>query len=97
MARKELERSLEDRCVQRIEALGGLALKLQIPGVRGFPDRSILMPGARVWFCEFKRLKTGRVSAQQVKWAKVLRGLGFKVFFIDDDAQFEAALKELRL
>ena len=36
--KRELERTLEDRCVARIEALGGLALKLSIPGVRGFPD-----------------------------------------------------------
>lgn len=90
--KRELERSLEDRCVARIEALGGRALKLVIPGVRGFPDRTILMPGHRIWFAEFKRLKTGRVSAQQVRWSEVLGNLGFRVDFIDNAAAFEAAL-----
>ena len=43
-----LEITLETRCVATVEARGGLALKLQIPGVRGFPDRTILMPGQPV-------------------------------------------------
>ena len=93
MTRKELEADLEARCVARIEALGGLALKLVIPGVRGFPDRTVLMPGARTWFAEFKRIKTGRVSAQQLKWHTDLTRLGFSVYFVDDDAGFETALR----
>lgn len=106
MPRKlELERALETRCVERIEALGGLALKLLIPGVRGFPDRTILLPGTRspaygivtgkgrVFFAEFKRLKSGRVSAQQHRWRVLLHQLGFGVYTIDTDEQFEDALK----
>jgi len=83
-----LEITLETRCVATVEARGGLALKLQIPGVRGFLDRTILMPCQSVWFAEFKRLKTGRVSAQQHEWARRLRALGFGVYFIDTWAQF---------
>ncbi len=92
MTKRELEGALENRCVARIEALGGLALKLSIPGVRGFPDRTVLAPGKllsnghdrhspdsyappRVWFFETKRLKTGKISAQQHKW-RVRRGAG---------------------
>lgn len=92
----ELEARLEDRCVKRIEQRGGLALKLKIDGVRGFPDRTILMPGKPVWFAEFKRLKTGSISAQQLQWEYVLRQRGFGVYFIDTDQQFqEAMVKEL--
>lgn len=87
-----LEIALEDRCVAEIERRGGMALKLHIPGVRGFPDRTILMPGRRAWFAEFKRLKTGRVSAQQDEWARRLRALDFDVFFIDTWEQFVQAL-----
>jgi hypothetical protein len=93
LTRKELESALEDRCVQRIENLGGLALKLVIPGVRGFPDRTVLLPGANIFYAEFKRLKTGRISAQQFEWHKKLTRLGFSVYFIDDDVGFETALK----
>lgn len=90
----ELEAKLEDRCVAKIEARGGLALKLSIPGVRGFPDRTILLPGARVWYAEFKRLKTGRVSAQQHRWRVLLHQMGFGFYTIDNDADFDAALEK---
>lgn len=83
-----LESTLEARCAAEIEARGGMALKLAIPGVRGFPDRTVLLPGRHVWFAEFKRLKTGRISAQQHEWARRLRALGFGVYFIDTWAQF---------
>ncbi len=99
--RRELESALEQRCVQRIEDLGGQALKLVIPGVRGFPDRTVLTHGVpnlgipgHVFFAEFKRLKSGRVSAQQERWHKILTGLGFGVYFIETDAEFEAALQK---
>lgn len=103
MTKPELESALEQRCVAKIEAAGGLALKLLIPGVRGFPDRTIFMRGPSdaavpwrnvrgVWFAEFKRLKTGRVSAQQHRWRVLLHQLGFGVYTVDDDAQFDAAM-----
>lgn len=89
----ELEAKLEDRCVAKIEARGGLALKLSIPGVRGFPDRTCMLPGATLFYCEFKRIKSGRVSVQQVRWKAVLWKLGYNVYVIDNDADFDAALE----
>lgn len=86
----ELEAALEQRCVAKVEAAGGLALKLQIPGVRGFLDRTVLVDGL-VFFAEFKRMKSGRISAQQTKWARDLGRSGFGVFFIDTDQQFDDA------
>lgn len=109
MTKHELEAALEQRCVDRIEALGGMALKLVIPGVRGFPDRTMLLPARvtlrvgewanvthtpRIWFAEFKRLRTGRISAQQHKWRVLLHQMGFGVYVIDTDEQFEEALKK---
>lgn len=95
MPRKhEIEADLEARCVARIDALGGMALKLSIPGARGFPDRTILMPGANVWYAEFKRLRTGAISAQQHRWRVLLTQLGFGVYFVDSDVTFEAALEK---
>lgn len=94
MPKIELESSLEERCVQIVERLGGMALKLQIPGVRGFPDRTILMPGAKVWFAEFKRIKSGRVSSQQLRWIERLSRAGFSAYVIDNEADFEKALRK---
>lgn len=98
MTRLELEAALENRCVAKVEAAGGMALKLSIPGVRGFPDRTLLLPEtgtgpAHVAFMEFKRLKTGKVSSQQHRWRVLLHGMGFSVYFIDDDAGFDEAMK----
>lgn len=91
MAKIEKEVSLEERCVQRVEQLGGLALKLQIPGVRGFPDRTVLIEGQTIFF-EFKRGKGGRVSTQQNRWAERLQNRGFPVYFIDNESSFEHLL-----
>ena len=92
LGRVELESSLEERCVQMVERLGGLAIKLQIPGVRGFPDRTIML-GRHIWFAEFKRIKTGRVSSQQKRWAERLAKAGFATYFIDNEAEFEKTLE----
>jgi hypothetical protein len=91
VSKPELEAALETRCCDKIEARGGLALKLSIPGVRGFPDRTILV-GGKVFFTEFKRLKTGRVSAQQERWAERLSKAGFKTYFVDTDYDFDTIL-----
>lgn len=77
--------------MQRIEAMGGLALKLQMPGVRGFPDRTIMF-GRRIFFVEFKRSKGGKISTQQTRWAERLRKAGFAVHFIDSETEFEHIL-----
>ena len=95
MPRKiELEAQLEDRCVAKIEALGGMALKLSIPGVRGFPDRLVFLAGCRVWAPEFKRLKTGRASAQQYEWQRRLAAVDINMIFIDTDTEFDEALEK---
>lgn len=88
----EKESSLEERCVRRVEQLGGLALKLQIPGVRGFPDRTVLIEGHTIFF-EFKRAKGGRISSQQNRWAERLQDRGFPVYFIDNESSFEHFLQ----
>ena len=89
----ELEHNLEERCVAKVERMGGEAVKLQILGKRGWPDRTVLLPCGRVFFVEFKRKKRGRVSAQQAMWIKVLSRLGFAVYIIDNDKDFDIALK----
>lgn len=88
----ELERDLELRCVAKIEACGGLALKLRPPTGRGFPDRTCLLAG-RVFFLETKRAKVGVIAAQQSTWRRLLTLAGFGVYFCDNDADFDAALE----
>ncbi len=84
------ENDLESRCVQKIEALGGEAWKLVLLRRRGFPDRSIFLPGIPAFFVEFKRPKKGRVSAQQTEVKRRLTELGQTVYVVDN---FPAFLK----
>ena len=93
MTKIELEKALEARCVAKIEARGGLALKLVILGMMGWPDRTILLPGRIVFFCEFKRRKVGKFSAQQGTWRQKIVFLGFGYYTVDTDAQFDTALE----
>ena len=95
MTKLELEAALEDRCVAKVEARGGLALKLAPAGTRGFPDRTILMPQS-MFFAEFKRRKVGAVSAQQHKWRVLLHSMGYGYYTIDTHEQFDAAMERER-
>ena len=102
MVKIELERELENRCVAKVEAIGGKALKLKLEGVRGFPDRMVLLPpkgkhisgDGRVFFVEFKRAKVGVTSRQQVTWGLILGFLGFHTYNVDTDAEFDAILED---
>jgi hypothetical protein len=88
----ELESALELRCVAKVEARGGLALKLRPPTGRGFPDRFIILRG-KVWAVEFKRPKVGVVAAQQNTWRRLLTLAGLGVYLCDTDEQFDAAME----
>lgn len=88
---KLLEKNLKDA----ITETGGLCLKLLSPWFTGFPDRTILMPGGRVYFAEIKT--TGKKpSARQLFVHELLRKLGFIVFIIDSKETLQAALHEIQ-
>ena len=60
-----LEKDIEAYFVKAVESLGGEALKLEVKGRRGWPDRLAILPGGRVVFVELKR-HSGKASALQV-------------------------------
>jgi len=95
--KRELEIALENRCVERVEAAGGLALKLQIVGVRGFPDRSIFFPSRAPFFVEFKRDTIGRVSKQQEAWLRRMKKIGLNIYVVNSDDAFEHVLTQENL
>lgn len=71
------EAKIENAICAYVASRGGLALKLQLAGQRGFPDRTFLLPGGIALFVEVKRLRGGKVSHEQERWIKKLRALGF--------------------
>jgi len=89
------EKTIETKLVKKIKAAGGLALKLTCPGFDGIPDRLVLLPGGIIAFVELKA--PGQVPRPlQLARHKLLRGLGFNVYVIDDEQQIEILLTRIR-
>ncbi len=84
------EKSIEDDYCAWIDDNGyGIALKLYLAALMGWPDRTVLLYGGRIIFIEFKDPDTGEQSPQQEYWQTMLEGFGFKYYLCDSlvDAQ----------
>lgn len=81
--KKIRESDVEDAFVARVKSLGGIARKFRTPAFNAAPDRIILLPGARISFCELKRPGETPTPAQQREHV-LLWSLGFVVDVIDN-------------
>ena len=90
-----LENKVEDRLVLRVEAAGGLCLKLKLCSAVGWPDRTILLPGGRIAFAELKRPVGGRRGPLQGWWRATLQRLGFRCEFLKTFQEVEDFLCSL--
>ena len=72
-----LETPIEKAFVRRVESFGGMALKF-LSTTNGWPDRLVLMPGARASFAECKKHK-GELRELQEYRRKQLTDLGYRV------------------
>ena len=86
------EASIEGYLRERVEALGGVCIKLSPVGLRGVPDRLIVLSGPRVIFVELKRPNGGVISALQHWWRKRLLALGCEHHFVKTRAEVDALL-----
>lgn len=77
------EKEIEKYLVDLVEDNGGLCLKLELNGQRGFPDRTVLWPATDSWpgfrpartdFIEVKK-SGGKISKQQDKWLEKLHSV----------------------
>jgi hypothetical protein len=80
------EQQLENKYCHEVERRGGVAYKFVSPGLRGVPDRLILLPipeehreivSKYVKFREFKHPSRGRLAELQRRQIMVLTGMGF--------------------
>lgn len=79
------EKQVEAAFCRFANSLGCWPLKLKLNGLRGFPDRSILMPNGKIIFIEFKSpTGKGKVSPQQKAVLKKISDLKFPAYVIDD-------------
>lgn len=82
------ERDIEKWLREKIQQLGGVAMKFTSLGNDGVPDRIAILPGGQVWFIELK--KDGEVPTKIQEWQiERLRKLGCNVAVI-------AGMKEAR-
>ena len=89
-----LEKSIEARLSKAARKLGGLSLKLYSPSYVGMPDRIVLLPGGTCAFVEVKA-PGKRPRAVQLRRHSELRGLGFRVYVLDDPADIGRILGEI--
>ncbi len=89
------EKLVEQKLVRAVKDRGGICPKLVSPGFDGMPDRMVLMQGGHLAFVEVKA--PGKVPRPlQVSRHRLLRGLGFLVYVLDDPEQIGGILDEIQ-
>ena len=88
------EKTIEQKLVQAVKAKGGIAPKFVSPGFSGVPDRLILLPDGKCGFVEVKAPGEKPRPLQKSR-IRLLRGLGFLVFILDDESQIPHILSEI--
>ncbi|MBT9431653.1 VRR-NUC domain-containing protein [Candidatus Sodalis endolongispinus] len=76
------ESSIEKHLFAEVRKAGGVAFKFISPGVRGVPDRVVLLPGGRIVFVECKAPGEKPLPEQLRQHAR-LHALGFDVVVLD--------------
>ena len=89
------EKLIEQKLVKAVKDMGGIAPKFTSPGFDGVPDRIVLLPGGYMAFVEVKA-PGEKPRPLQLARHKLLRGLGFKVYVLDDEQQIGGLLDEIR-
>ena len=88
------EKTIEQKLVKAVKAMGGIAPKFTSPGFDGMPDRIILLPGGKVGFVEVKAPGRKPSPLQEARH-NLLRQMGCKVYVIDGAEQISSVLDEI--
>jgi hypothetical protein len=89
-----LEDVVEQYLIDTVAVLGGKTYKFVVPGVRGYPDRIVKLPGVSAFLVELKKPKGGRVAElQKVRHAE-LRAVGWEVFICKDRGEIDNVLQQ---
>lgn len=87
------EESVEDYLVERVQRVGGFAIKLDPKNAVGIPDRLVILPG-HVVFVETKRPVGGRMRGAQTFWRNMLLKFGLNWRRINTRAQVDEFICE---
>ena len=80
------EKVIEQKLVQAVKKVGGLAIKFTSPGLSGMPDRLVILSESHVAFVEVKAPGL-KPRPLQIRRHEMLRRLGCKVYVLDDAAR----------
>jgi hypothetical protein len=86
-----LEKATEKKVVDWWRGMGGLQLKLNLQGQRGWPDRLFLVHNGQAIFIEFKREGEELRPLQEFRH-KELGRLGYRVYTCDSVESAKAIL-----
>lgn len=82
------EKALEQLLRKGIISSGGLCIKFTSPGMKGVPDRIIILPGKRIYFVELKS-GIGVLSKIQIIVHELFKGFGWPVYVIANKEQLQ--------
>lgn len=89
------EKFIEKKLTIEVKKRGGICPKFTSPGFDGMPDRLVLLPDGKIAFVEVKA-PGKKPRPLQLARHKILRGLGFKVFVLDEIEQIGGILDEIQ-
>ncbi len=89
------EKTVEQKLVKAVKSAGGICPKWVAPGFDGMPDRIVLLPYGRLAFVEVKA-PGKKARPLQKSRHELLRGLGFRVYVLDEPEQIGGILDEIR-
>ena len=89
------EKAIEQKLIKAVKAMGGIAPKFTSPGFDGMPDRLVLMPYGKMAFVEVKA-PGEKARPLQLARHRLLRGLGFKVYVLDNEEQIGGIIDDIQ-
>lgn len=89
------EKKIEQKLVQAVRRMGGLAPKFVSPGFDGVPDRIVLLPVGKMAFVELKA-DGKKPRPLQARRKRQFEALGFKVYCVNDAEQIGGVLSEIQ-
>lgn len=90
------EQKIELYLKKQVELIGGKAYKFVSPGVRGVPDRIVIIPGGHIYFVELKAQGKKLRTLQQAIHNQ-LKKLGCNVLTIDTKEKTDKFIKEVEV
>lgn len=88
------EKTVEEKLVKAVKAMGGICPKWVSPGFDGMPDRIVLLPDGRMAFVEVKAPGEKPRPLQRSRH-ELLRSLGYRVYVLDKPEQIGGILDDI--